>query len=141
MLQVSNSSNVRDIAALPAKLPAIANGYVIRVGYGMASQYYSWDYADSAWKERAAYGLRKPITNLPVYIDAELLQLEHLVMKGRLAGDADNAPNPAFVGKKLTGLGDFSRTFSVLEWRIRCVLCIRRTRQSVPGSDCRPERQ
>lgn len=107
VLQVSNSSNVRDIAALPAKLPAIANGYVIRVGYGMASQYYSWDYADSAWKERAAYGLRKPITNLPVYIDAELLQLEHLVMKGRLAGDADNAPNPAFVGKKLTGLGTF----------------------------------
>ena len=107
ILQVSNSSNVKDTSALPAKLPATADGYVIRVGYSTASQYYRWDYEDSAWKERAAYNLRIPITNLPVFVDAETLTVSQLVMPGRLSGDAENAPNPAFVGKRLTGLGSF----------------------------------
>lgn len=107
MLQVSNSSNVYNTSVLPAKLPVEANGYIVRIGYGAASQYFSWDYSDSAWKERAAWGQTGGIDNLPVYIDSTLLELRTIDMAGRLAGDIDNSPDPYFVGKKLTGLGSF----------------------------------
>lgn len=107
MLQVSNSSNVYNTSVLPAKLPVEANGYIVRIGYGTASQYFSWDYSDSAWKERAAWGQTGGIDNLPVYIDSTLLELRTIDMAGRLAGDIENSPDPYFVGKKLTGLGSF----------------------------------
>lgn len=107
MIQVSNSSNVKDVSALPAKLPQSANGYIIRIGYGSASQYFMWDYADAAWKERAAWGQTRPIENLPAYIDAAEMTLKLTRMDGRLSGDSENSPDPYFVGKKLTGLGSF----------------------------------
>jgi len=107
MVQVSNSSNVKDVSALPAKLPRVAGGYIVRIGYDKVASYYVWDYADAAWKERAAWGERKALENLPVYINAESMQLNQLQTPGRLAGNTENSPDPAFVGEKLTGLGSF----------------------------------
>ena len=107
MVQVSNSSNVKDTAALPAKLPVEADGYVVRIGYGRGSQYFKWDYADAAWKERAAWGQEVPLVNLPVYIDGDTYSLEETVAAGRLAGDYENSPDPHFLNRSLTGLGSF----------------------------------
>lgn len=107
ILQVSNSSNVKDSATLPAKLPVAADGYVVRIGYGIASQYFEWDYADSAWKERSAYAQSVPLTQLPVFLRASDKTISQITMVGRVAGDTENSPDPHFVGKKLTGLGSF----------------------------------
>lgn len=107
MLVCSANSSQRDSSKLPARLPVEADGYVMQVGYRDNKQYFEWDYTDTAWKERAGWGLRAPIKNLPLRVSIEEMSVTALEGVARTAGDADNAADPYYVGKRLTGVGSF----------------------------------
>ena len=106
-VRTSNNSYISDSSQLPARLPAEAEGYVMKVGKHKENSYFEWDHLNTRWNERAGYGLRKPIENLPWLFDLEAQELKSLRGEGRLSGDEDNAPDPFFIGKKLTGAGSF----------------------------------
>lgn len=106
-MRTSNNSTAPDSTQLPARLPVEADGYIMQIGYKKAKQYYEWDIAETAWKERAAWGTRRPIQNLPIKINVEELTVAQIVGKSRLAGDTENSRDPHFVGKKLTGVGSY----------------------------------
>ena len=106
-MRASRASAVLDSSTLPARLPREATGYVMQVGRKGEYSYFEWDYAGTRWNERAAYGMRQPLKYMPVLFDLESRTVKTVGDGGRLAGDAENSPNPHFVGKRLTGIGSF----------------------------------
>ena len=106
-MRTSHNSTAPDSSQLPARLPVEADGYIMQIGYKKAKQYYEWDFEETAWKERAAWGTRRPIENLPIKVNVEELTVVQLVGKVRSAGDEENSRDPHFIGKKLTGVGSY----------------------------------
>lgn len=108
-LRVSNSANVKDTSELAAKLPATADGMIIRTGVGDASAYWRWDAADQQWAETMAYGHDLEFTNLPLRLvpDGGTWSIQDIPQKGRMAGNLENNPDPSFAGREITGIGSF----------------------------------
>jgi hypothetical protein len=107
MMRCSANSTAPDTTKLPAKLPSRADGYIMQIGYRDTQQYFEWDFTDTAWKERAAWGQRYTIQNLPVQVNIEQMLTTELVGVARTAGDSNNSPDPYFIGRKLTGICSF----------------------------------
>lgn len=106
-MRTSNNSTAPDSSQLPASLPEVADGYIMQIGYKKAKQYLEWDFEESAWKERAAWGTRNPLLNLPIKVNVEDLTVTQIEGKPRLAGDTENSKDPHFVGRKLAGVGSY----------------------------------
>lgn len=106
-VRTSRNHNILDSSELPARLPKEADGFVMTTGKLTEFQYFEWDHENTRWNERAAYGLRRPILNLPRLFDIRERTLKDIKGTGRLSGDLENAENPYFIGKKLTGVGSF----------------------------------
>lgn len=113
-MRTSRTGGLADSSQLPARLPKEADGYVMRTGKEREHSYFEWDYDNTRWNERAAYGRRFPVENLPWLYDLESRTLNSLAGEGRLAGDEDNSPDPFFIGKQLTGVGSFQGRLALL---------------------------
>jgi len=106
-VRTSGSGIVKDSSALPARLPAEADGSIMQVGHKKAATYYRWSFADTAWIERCAYGDAGTIENLPIVLEMETLQLRQLQGAARTAGDTENVPPLKIIGQKISGFGSF----------------------------------
>lgn len=106
---VSNTSHVQQITDLPAKLPSAANGYTVAVGSSTEPTYFRWDFASSTWKEGPQEGSASALGNMPVYlyVNSSNAWVLGATYEGRLAGDDNSNPNPAFLGYGIDGIGSF----------------------------------
>ncbi len=105
----SKGGFVTSAGNLPAQLPAVANGYICRVGQGKAPQYYVYNAATSEWLETAAYGSPTSITGCPINIawDGSAWFLDTSPFEGRLAGDDDSNPTHDFMQYGISGMGTY----------------------------------
>lgn len=102
---------VRNVGELPARLPPVANGFVVRVGTGDAAVYYKYDSATTSWLESAANGSPAGVTNVPgsVFYNPGTASWgwDTSAFEGRLAGDDANNPAHAFMSSGITGMGTY----------------------------------
>ena len=107
----SGSMSVNAVTDLPAKMPVQANGSVVSVGTSdLARSYYRWVHDRSLWLETGSYQSAVSIVNMPIRYSISpsgMLTIDTPVFVGRVAGDDENNPYPAFVTKGLTGLASF----------------------------------
>lgn len=107
----SGSMSVNAVTDLPAKMPSQANGSVVSVGTSdLARSYYRWVHDRSLWLETGSYTSAVSIANMPIRYSISssgMLTIDAPVFVGRVAGDDENNPYPAFISKGLTGLASF----------------------------------
>lgn len=107
----SGSMSVSLLSDLPAKLPVEADGAVMSVGVSdLARTYYRWTHNRSLWVETGSYASAATLTNMPISYtisDTGAVSLTTPTFVGRVAGDDENNPYPAFVGVGLTGITSF----------------------------------
>jgi hypothetical protein len=105
----SNTGFVRTAGELPARLPAIANGYIVRVGTTTNPQYFK--YVDSAleWVESGSPTSPTSITNCPIslYWTGSAWALDTNPFEGRLAGDNDSNPLHEFMTQGISGMSTY----------------------------------
>lgn len=112
----SNTHRVDLTTKLPARLPTQAGGFIMTVGDDSFAQYFQWDYANSRWVEKGAYGSPTGInpSTMPLVFNTTSTTNQHAFAQGswpgRLAGDDRNNAIPAFTdanGVGITGLASF----------------------------------
>lgn len=107
----SGASKVRVESNLPARLPAVANGYIVAVGSQKVLTYYQYDSATVSWLECGAYDSPSEITSVPVGIkyntETSTWEINAAPFEGRLAGDDETNPVPAFTENGITGMGSY----------------------------------
>ncbi len=112
----SNTHRVDLTTKLPARLPTQAGGFIMTVGDDSFAQYFQWDYANSRWVEKGAYGSPTGInpSGMPLVFNTTSTLNQHTFSQGtwpgRLAGDDNNNAIPAFTdanGVGITGLASF----------------------------------
>lgn len=110
-LVTSAKGRLGSTALLPGKLPAQADGYTIAIGVGDASVYYKYMAEDRLWDETVATGAATELHNMPIVLeyskDTGQYHLNTGYWESRQSGDANNNPEPHFVGRRLTGIGYF----------------------------------
>lgn len=110
-MQVSKGGYVNATGDLPARLPAAANGFVMRVGSGSSPQYYKYNHSSVEWLETAAYNSPTGIVNVPVSISwnetAAAWELNSSAYEGRLAGDDDSNGLHEFMQFGITGMSSY----------------------------------
>lgn len=112
----SNTHRVDLTTKLPARLPTQAGGFIMTVGDDSFAQYFQWDYANSRWVEKGAYGSPTGInpSGMPLVFNTTSTLNQHTFSQGtwpgRMAGDDNNNAIPAFTdanGVGITGLASF----------------------------------
>lgn len=112
----SNTHRVDLTTKLPARLPTQAGGFIMTVGDDSFAQYFQWDYTNSRWVEKGAYGSPTGInpSGMPLVFNTTSTLNQHTFSQGtwpgRLAGDDNNNAIPAFTdanGVGITGLASF----------------------------------
>lgn len=112
----SNTHRVDLTTKLPARMPTQAGGFIMTVGDDSFAQYFQWDYANSRWVEKGAYGSPTGInpSGMPLVFNTTSTLNQHTFSQGtwpgRLAGDDNNNAIPAFTdanGVGITGLASF----------------------------------
>lgn len=112
----SNTHRVDLTTKLPARMPTQAGGFIMTVGDDSFAQYFQWDYANSRWVEKGAYGSPTGInpSGMPLVFNTTSTLNQHSFAQGtwpgRLAGDDTNNAIPAFTdanGVGITGLASF----------------------------------
>lgn len=114
---VSGTSRVDSKNNLIGQLPALLDKYIMGVGTLSNSSYFQFDFEPKTWKEVAAYEPAYTITDQPKYIfinDVDEFTLDDLGITKRLAGDADNNPDPKFIGFGITGIGAYQSRLVLL---------------------------
>ena len=101
---------------LPANLPVGGNGCITSVGSTNAYGYFKWDDSKGIWVESSKYGSLDTIINMPRKFGVLLgvMTLEAPDYEGRLAGDDDNNPYPAFLTYGITGLSAYQGRLVIL---------------------------
>lgn len=109
-LVTSNASRVAQVAELPKKLAAQADGMLMSVGSNpKTAVWYRYDRAVSnSWLEAGAYNSTTGMTNMPMrmLLDGSYL-VENPIYEGRLAGNDDSNEDPPFFANPVTGFGVF----------------------------------
>ncbi|WXX18559.1 hypothetical protein ROV85_9 [Pantoea phage ROV85] len=112
----SNTHRVDLTTKLPARLPTQANGFIMTVGDDSFAQYFQWDYSNSRWVEKGAYGSPTGIdpSGMPLVFNTTSTLNQHSFAQGswpgRTAGDDKTNAIPAFTdanGVGITGLASF----------------------------------
>lgn len=106
----SKAQVVPTIGSLPSRLPALADGFIVRVGTGDTPQYYQYIHAKSEWIEKAKWGSPAGLTNMPVGIsldDTLTWQLNTKMYEGRNAGDDTSNPLHEFMQYSISGMGTY----------------------------------
>lgn len=109
-LVVSNASRVPQVADLPKRLPAAANGMLMSVGSNpKTAVWYKYDQViTNSWLEAGAYGSTTSMLNMPIRLSLDgTYVVSTPVYEGRLAGNDDSNEDPPFFSKPVTGFGVF----------------------------------
>ena len=109
-IEVSGSGVVRTESQLSARLTSGANGYVMGVGDTGALRYYTYNHSNLTWLESGSFGSPQSITGMPISIrySGGTFTIPIIAWEGRLAGDNDSNPLPAFVQNgKITGMSSY----------------------------------
>jgi len=118
-ITASGQSYITDSSTLPAQMPqtgvtSLAEAYVVATGSASAPVYYKWQNSTRSWLEAgepnssALY-----LNNTPVVLRRGTSSEPYPVIatqpdwEGRFAGDDFTNPDPAFVGKAITGVSTF----------------------------------
>jgi hypothetical protein len=116
-IQPSNVSKVRTEADLPQILPAGWSGYVMSVGEQRLLRYYRYNDARKEWLECGVWGSPASLTGMPTRLTyaAGVWTFGDVPYEGRLAGDEDSNPSPAFcINRKPSGLAAFQNRLVIL---------------------------
>lgn len=95
---------------LPANLPAQGSGAITSVGTNeLSKSYFRWDDTQGAWVECGKFGSIGTYTNMPrrLVVLNGVITLEAPAFEGRIAGNDDNNPYPAFTVFGITGIGAY----------------------------------
>ena len=105
----SQGGGVSSEGNLPARLPAVADGFICRVGSGGSPKYYRYDAANLRWLETAEYGSPTGITNVPISItwSGSAWVINSAGFEGRLAGDDKSNPVHEFMQYGITGISTY----------------------------------
>lgn len=110
-LITSKGGMVTATGNLPARLPAVADGYICRVGSGENPQYFRYNHATTEWIETAKWGSPTGLTNVPVSIvwndTLSIWELNTTSFEGRLAGDDNTNPLHEFMTFGITGMSTY----------------------------------
>lgn len=130
----SGSSYIPNADSLPAAMPTDsganpADGYVVATGSATAPVYYKYVASSVSWLEVGDYLTSTPsLVNTPFSIrrgrpgtaEAALVPV-YTEFEGRYAGDDVTNPDPAFVGKRITGVGSFEGRLVLLVGNTVCL--------------------
>lgn len=109
--QCSASGTVKNISELPASIPKQGDGWIVGVGTSaVAMQYYQWNYPTLSWDECGKRSSVQGVQNMPLQVtptDEGKIEIKAVDFEGRLAGDDDNNPYPAYIYDGITGIGTF----------------------------------
>lgn len=111
----SGFSYVADAADLPPQLPEAADGYVMSTGSASLPVYYQYVAATRTWLEASEFSSRyNYMRDYPISIrrgkpesGEPLLYKVDTTFEPRFAGDEFSNPDPAFMGKYITGIGSY----------------------------------
>ncbi len=105
----SRDSYMTSEAQLPARLPAQADGYIIRVGDVRLPKYYKYREASQSWLESGSYEAPASLSNMPISIQNSggTWSISAATYEGRNAGDQESNPSPRFVEHGITGMGSY----------------------------------
>lgn len=115
-LLASQSGFVTSEGNLPARLPAAASGYIVRVGTGESPKYYQYNSANVEWIEVAKYGSPTSVRNVPISIiwNGSAWALNIAAFEGRLSGDDITNPAHEFMSSGITGIGTYQGRLVIL---------------------------
>ena len=110
-LVTSGNGYLRSSAALPARLPSIADTYVVATTSSRSPVYYQYNDNKQSWLESGAFGTPSTLTNMPIIIRRKVTldgwEFDPTPYEGQLAGDTTNNPAPPFITRGITGMGSF----------------------------------
>lgn len=141
----SGAAYLRLDAELPSRLPSQAGGFIISTGELRALKYYQYDATKLAWLEVGNYASPLSITNVPVSITkvAGVWTLQTNTWEGRLSGDDDTNPAPAFIKRGITGVSNYQGRLVILSGSMvnmsasnKTYRFYRSTVSSILDSDC-----
>jgi hypothetical protein len=95
---------------LPANLPVQGSNCVCSVGQTPRSySYFKWDDVKGIWREVGSFDSADTLRGMPLRLkfEAGVATLEAPAFEGRLAGDEENNPYPAFTTVGITGIGAY----------------------------------
>lgn len=100
---------------LPSRLPAQADGFIVRVGDLRTPKYFKYSSADQAWLESGDFTSPAGLLNMPVGIVFDTVwKYSTTAYEGRLAGDGESNPTPPFVDNGITGLSTYQGRLVIL---------------------------
>ena len=109
--QASASGTIKNISELPASIPKEGNGWIVGIGTSsVAMQYYKWNYDNLSWDECAKRSSISSVQNMPLQVSPTedgKVEIKSVDFEGRLSGDDDNNPYPAYLYDGITGIGTF----------------------------------
>ena len=105
----SGSSNMASVSDLPPLLPSDLDGYIMTTGHEKGKVYYRYHADTQTWLEDGAPGSATSLTNMPVVItyDGTDWTETQSDFEGRYAGDDDTNPDPEFIKRGITGVGNY----------------------------------
>lgn len=105
----SKAAVVTNIGNLPARLPAIADHFICRVGTGSAAQYYKYIHATTEWLESGDWDSPTSITNTPISLiwNGTAWALDTTAFSGRPSGDNGSNPTHEWMTNGVSGMGTF----------------------------------
>lgn len=115
-VQTSSTGSLRTVSKLPARLPDVADGYIVGTGTGRTLRYYRWETANQRWLEDAAYPALKQLSEMPIKLSNTDTgwALESIEWEPRTSGDSESNPVPHFVESGITGMSSFQGRLVIL---------------------------
>ncbi len=105
----SKGGQVSSLSFLPARLPAQADGLIIKVGVGSGPSYFKYNAANTEWVESAVYGSPGNISNAPISVfwTGTAWALDTTPFTKRNAGDDDSNPKHDWMQYGISGMGTY----------------------------------
>lgn len=124
-LQVSNKSQVQSTNILPARLPAQADGYTVRIGNSAVALHFRYSAAQRAWLEDADPTKRVSVRGLGLRLsyDGANINVDRLDSKPRAAGNDISNPELNIVNG-ITGVAAFQGRLVLLADQYVCMSAV-----------------
>lgn len=108
-IRASNAQSIRDVAELPARLPAEANGFIMATGSGTVKVYYRYDDRRKVWTEDCAWSDMQVPTNMPrrLTVSGGIYSLTNPTYERRASGDSKTNPALKCLSEGVTGMAAF----------------------------------
>lgn len=108
-IRCSNAMSIRDVAELPARLPATANNLICATGASTTKTYYRYNDARKVWEEDAAWDALEQVSNTPLRLRRVdgVWELTQPAFERRTAGDKKSNPAFKFITDGINGMTAF----------------------------------